>query len=265
MRSAIPLPAAPLLMLAGCGGSGREALLGGASSERLTLRPAGSVEGTPLGYAEYLPPGYGDATPRPLLVFLHGVAENGDGSETELGRLFKHGVPMLIQKDDWRDDRPFIVLMPQYGPDAAEECRLADDLDSFLKFALDRYDVDKARVYLTGVSCGAIGAWDYLAAHSDELVAGAVLIAGHATYAFAQAGCALGRVPVWAFHGAKDEIVPKIHIVTPIRELQACTDPAPADVRLTIYPDADHDAWSRTYDLSAGHDIYAWLLGNKHG
>jgi predicted peptidase len=258
------LVAATVLMLAGCGDDGRDALPGGPSSERLSLRPAGSVDGAPLGYAEYVPPGYGDGTPRPLLVFLHGVDENGDGSEAALGRLFKLGVPMLIQKDDWNDDRPFIVLMPQYGPDAAQDCRLADELDSFLKFALDHYDVEQARVYLTGVSCGAIGAWDYLAAHTDELVAGAVLIAGHATEAFAQAGCALGRVPVWAFHGDVDSAVPKVLIVTPIRDLEACTDPAPVDLQLTIYPETDHDSWSRTYDLSAGHDIYAWLLGHKH-
>jgi hypothetical protein len=30
-----------------------------------------------------------------------------------------------------------------------------------------------------------------------------------------------------------------------------------------IYPDADHDSWTRTYSLSAGHDIYAWLLANS--
>jgi hypothetical protein len=130
-------------VLAGCGG-GREALPGGPSSERVTLQTAGSVEGAPLGYVEYLPPGYGDGTSRPLLVFLHGVDENGDGSETALGRLFKLGVPRLIQKDDWPED------------------------------------------------------------------------------------------------------------------------PTPVDVRLTVYPRTDHDAWSRTYDLSAGHDIYAWLLGNEH-
>ena len=93
---------------------------------------------------EYLPPGYGDGTSRPLLVFLHGVDENGDGSETALGRLFKLGVPMLIQKDDWPEDRPFIVLMPQYGHDAAQDCRLADEIDSFLGFALNHYDVDQA-------------------------------------------------------------------------------------------------------------------------
>jgi hypothetical protein len=43
----------------------------------------------------------------------------------------------------------------------------------------------------------------------------------------------------------------------------SCKDPRPDQLELTIYPDADHDAWSRTYDLSAGHDIYAWLLQHE--
>lgn len=92
-------------MLAGCGG-GPEGLPPGPSSERVTLRPAGSIEGASLGYVEYLPPGYGDGAPRPLLLFLHGWGENGDGSETALGRLFKLGVPMLVESDDWPDERP---------------------------------------------------------------------------------------------------------------------------------------------------------------
>jgi hypothetical protein len=71
-------------------------------------------------------------------------------------------------------------------------------------------------------------------------------------------------VPVWAFHGDIDSTVPTIHIVDPITDLKACTDPAPVDLRLTIYPRTDHDAWSQTYDLSAGHDVYAWLLGHEH-
>ena len=250
-----------ILTLGACGG-GSGGHREGRSEEGLSLRPAGSVEGAPLGFAEYLPPGYGDGTARPLLVFTHGVAENGDGSKSALGRLFKLGIPKLIKNDDWPEDRPFIVLMPQYGPDEAEECRHADEIDAFLRFAMDHYEVDEDRVYLTGVSCGAIGVWDYLGAHVDEIVAGAVLIAGHTSDAFAQAGCELGRVAIWAFHGDVDGIVPKRFIVGPIRDLKACTNPAPLDVRLTIYPGVGHNAWGPTYDLSAGHEIYAWLIGH---
>ena len=38
----------------------------------------------------------------------------------------------------------------------------------------------------------------------------------------------------------------------------------PADLRLTVYPGVGHDSWDRTYDLSAGHDIYSWLLTHEH-
>src|SRR5688500_16949269 len=223
------------LVIAACD-RGEEGLPGGPSSQRLALKPAGSVQGASLGYAEYLPPGYGDGTPRPLLVFLHGTGENGDGTGTALDRIFKLGIPKLIENDDWPEDRPFIVLMPQYGFDRAQDCQLADEVDAFLRFSIDRYDVDEGRVYLTGVSCGAIGAWAYLGADLDEIVAGAVLISGQARDAIAEAGCALGRVPIWAFHGSSDGIVPAQFIEEPMAVLEACTDPPPVDVRLTIYP-----------------------------
>ena len=40
----------------------------------------------------------------------------------------------------------------------------------------------------------------------------------------------------------------------------ACPQPR-RDAELTVYPGVDHDSWTRTYDLSADHDIYDWLLG----
>jgi dienelactone hydrolase len=114
------------------------------------------------------------------------------------------------------------------------------------------------------MSCGAIAAWDYLGAHTDELIAAAVLIAGDGRGALAAAGCNLGRVPIWAFHGAEDEVVDPAGSADPITALEACTEPKAVDARLTVYPDADHDAWDRTYDLSAGHAVYAWLLTHRH-
>ncbi len=49
----------------------------------------------------------------------------------------------------------------------------------------------------------------------------------------------------------------------PINGLMGC-EPLP-DVQLTIYPgESEHDAWTKTYDLSAGNDIYSWLLEHVH-
>lgn len=226
----------------------------------MVRRSIGS-EGAPMGYLEYLPPGYGDGEPRPLLVFLHGSGEAGDGTDAALEPVATLGIPPLIEAGDWPEDRPFVVLAPQYPTERTEaDCALAEDVADFLDFAMEQYEVDATRVYLTGISCGAIGVWDYLGAHGDEVVAAAVPISGHAEWAFEAYGCAAGRVPVWAFHGAQDEIVPTVHIEEPMDQIRDCTDPAPAEMTLTVYPDREHDAWIPAYDLSAGDDPYAWLL-----
>jgi predicted peptidase len=252
-----------LFLGAACGSEPEPPTARPSPSEPLTgrpvLKPAGSVDRAPLGYIEYLPPDYGDGEARPLLVFLHGAGESGYGTEASLDAVFKLGISKLIQNDDWPASRPFIVLMPQYGADDANDCQLADEIDAFLSFAIDNYDVDEERVYLTGISCGAIGAWDYLAVNGDGVVAAAVLIASHAEDAFAKAGCALGEVPIWVFHGEADSIVPIHFVEDRIAALQAC-DPPPEELKLTVYPGVDHNSWSRTYNLSEGHDVYAWLL-----
>lgn len=230
----------------------------------LQVRPIGE-SGAPLGYLEYLPSGYDDGESRPLLVFLHGSGEAGDGSEAALRLVEKLGLPQLMAAGDWPEDQPFVVLSPQYGTEAAEgDCDTAADIAEFLEFALQHYRIDASRVYLTGISCGAIGIWDYLAVHGDEAVAAVVPISGHAEWALEKGGCApLTEVPVWAFHGARDDIVPVVNIEGPMDKIRECEGAASAEMKLTVYPDADHDAWTRTYDLSAGHDIYAWMLEHE--
>lgn len=230
------------------------------SRDRLTFQPADSVEGAPLGYAEYLPPDYGDGAPIPLLVFLHGYGESGDGALASLAALTATGVPELISHNQWPDDRPWVVLMPQHEDRPPSLCTEAGEIEAFLAFAIERYEIDAERVYLTGLSCGAIGAWSYLGAHTNELVAAAVLIAGNGYGAVDEAGCDLGRVPVWALHGTEDDVLALRGSVYPITYLESCTNPPPTEARLTVYPGVDHDSWTRTYDLSAGNDIYSWLL-----
>lgn len=231
------------------------------SGTRQTPRPIGSVKGAPLGYLEYLPPGYGKE-PSPLLVFLHGSGESGPGDKLALQGLTDTGIPSLIADDQWPDDRPFVVLSPQHDEDPPSYCTTADEIDAFVRFALKHYDVDPTRVYLTGLSCGAIGLWNYLGAHGGGLVAGAVPIAGYGIGAVERTGCALASVPIWAFHGALDDRVAVRGDVYPVTTLQACTDPPPVDSRVTVYPLESHDAWTITYSGRAGYDIYDWLLAH---
>jgi predicted peptidase len=232
------------------------------SADHLTTHEQGSVKGASLGYLEYLPPDYEDKAQSPLLVFLHGSGESGNGTTLDLSRLTGTAIPFLVDTNRWPDDRPFVVLMPQHADAPGSPCFTAAEIDAFMAFAIDHYDIDPKRVYLTGLSCGAIGMWNYLGAHADEVLAAAVPIAGYGIGAFDRRGCALGELPIWAFHGAEDDSVVLRGDVYPMESLQACTDPKAVDARLTVYPDSGHDVWSRTYDTTAGYDIYSWMLSH---
>ena len=232
----------------------------------ITAHPVGSA-GNDIGLLSYLPPGYetGDAD-RPLLVFLHGSEEYGDGSESQMRKVLANGIPTMIAAGSWPADLPFIVLMPQYSfAEANGPCALNDEIESVIEWADRTYRIDPARIYLTGISCGAIGVLDYLAGSQERRVAATVPISS-APYVSAsqvegvRGGCAIARTPTWFFHGALDDIVPVHYVEDAVAELRACKDPAPKEVKLTVYPDADHDAWTRTYDGSGGHDIFQWLL-----
>jgi poly(3-hydroxybutyrate) depolymerase len=238
-------------------------LPGGPASGRLTAHPAGSVMGTTSGYWEYLPPHYGNGALYPLMLFGHGSGENGDGSLAQLQKVLTHGPPKLIKADQWPDARPWVVLAPQHAGSGATNCPSAQQVDDFMTFALAHYEIDPKRVYLTGLSCGGISTWNYLGAHTDERVAAAVPIAGDGRPAFKEAGCQLGKVPVWAFHGLADDQVAPAGSIETIADLKACTNPAAVDARITTYPGVKHDSWTQTYDLSnPANDIYAWMLSH---
>lgn len=243
----------------GDSGQESEGSLPSESSRYQVARPIGSTEAN-AGYWEYLPPSYG-TEPLPLLVALHGIDENGEGSASTLPDVLVNGVPMLIARDRWPTERAFVVLSPQF---TGEYCPDPRWVATFLEYAIGNYEIDPDRVYLTGLSCGAYGVWNYLAAYLDQHVAAAVPIAGDGQSAWTQAGCDLGRVPIWAFHGDDDTRVEPIGTLLPVGNLQQC-ELLPRDLRITTYLGVGHDSWSRTYDLTAGHDIYTWMLSHVRG
>jgi poly(3-hydroxybutyrate) depolymerase len=270
--------------------------IGSTSSQRYTLRPAGSTA-SPLGYGEYLPSSYGVGGPSPLLVFLHGAGEGGDGSTEDLTHLAWNAIPRYVANDLWPGERPFVVLAPQhddtvnppeygddYGacesedfpgscwltvqhrlgnPTPGSPCFVPDEVRDFIDYAVSAYDVDPSRVYLTGLSCGGYGTWEYLADNGGSQVAAAVPVAGEGRPAWDTAGCDLADVPVWAFHGALDDVVDPQGSIVPVTRLRTTCGVAEVGARLTVYPDLDHDSWDLTYGVGGPHDVYGWLLARS--
>jgi len=208
-----------------------------------------------IGYLWYAPESYRKSSTEqaPLLVFLHGSGEKGNGT-TELNRVRVHGPPRLVHEGR---EFPFIVVSPQLpssqgGWSSGLVKQLIDTLQS-------RFRVDASRIYVTGLSLGAMGTWSFALAH-PTVAAAVVPIAGSGNPGSA---CAMRNVPVWAFHGDADGTVNISGSRSMIDALNACVPQTSTTPRFTIYPGVGHDSWTRTYSGSAGHDIYAWLLTHR--
>lgn len=108
------------------------------------------------------------------------------------------------------------------------------------------YDVDSARIIVTGYSMGAIGAWHYVT-HYPETFSAAVPVSG-----FPNGGIAC-TVPVFTFHTASDELFELTRLESLVAELQASGCP----VRLTRVDANGH------YDLDGFRDalgaVPSWL------
>lgn len=187
----------------------------------------------------------------PLVLFLHGAGERGDGSDEQLKKVAVHGPPKQAAAGR---QFPFIVVSPQCSYDEPNIPRgwQADQLLALLDKLETELKIDTDRVYLTGLSMGGFGSWRLAAAAPTRFAAVAPICGGGNPNDVA----ALVDVPVWAFHGAKDPVVKlesSIMCIDAIRE-------AGGHPRLTVYPEASHDSWTQTYDNPM---FYEWLLGER--
>lgn len=201
-----------------------------------------------LDYLISLPTGYENQPGRrwPLLFFLHGAGERGD----DVNRLRVNGIPSVLDRGD---DLPFIVVCPQCPAKTLWAAQL-DALDALLNEIVATYDVDQSRIYLTGLSMGGNGTWHLAAAYPQRFAAIAPICGwGDFWSGFPDQVSVLKDVPTWAFHGARDTVVPLAGSQVLVDKLQE----SGGDVRLTVYPEAGHDSWTATYD---NPELYTWLL-----
>ena len=63
-------------------------------------------------------------------------------------------------------------------------------------------------------------------------------------------------MPIWAFHGDRDPVVP----VEDTRTMIAAVRKAGGRPKMTIYPGVKHNSWSATY---GNPEVMAWLFAQK--
>lgn len=205
-----------------------------------------------LNYLLFLPKDYSNGSGKrwPLILFLHGAGERG----TNVWKVATHGPPKNVVE---HPEFPFILVSPQC-PEGKTWSN--DALLGLLDEIMKTYAVDKSRVYLTGLSMGGYGSWSLGLAHPEKFAAMVPICGGgeriHVLLASRENKEALTSLGVWAFHGAKDPVVP---VEESERMIEMLKRAGVEDVKLTIYPEAQHDSWTETY---RNPELYEWLL--KH-
>lgn len=203
-----------------------------------------------LQYLLFLPEGYkADAEKSwPLMIFLHGSGERG----TNLAKVAVHGPPKTVKT---KKDFPFILVSPQCpsGQLWSDEAVLAlmDEIQ-------EKYRVDRDRIYLTGLSMGGYGTWSLGLKYPERFAAIAPICGGGSILDVLLVApgkqAALKKLAVWAFHGAKDNVVPLQQSEEMINALKKAGN---QNTKLTVYPEAGHDSWTEAYNSQELHD---WLL-----
>ncbi len=224
-----------------------------------------------IGYLEYLPPGYEDNTDLyPVIIFLHGSGERGDGSPGALEKVKGNGPPRHINQghtmcfDINGEEECFIVLSPQTNRWAFPGYEFIPFVDN----AIANYRIDPNRVYLTGLSMGGQGTWEVT--YSDQNVpnrfAALAPIAGRGNF---QKACTIAEngTPVWGFHGDSDNAISLYSGQRPINGMLAC-DPEPVPL-FTIYENVGHSGtWTRAYRTDNSlhtPNLYQWFLAQRMG
>ena len=195
-----------------------------------------------LPWLEYAPAGQPPPNGWPLVLYLHGAGEKGDG----LAAVRASPLPALLEKDL---RPPMLVACPQcpLGPGWP-----IDALAALLDHLVAHDDVDRDAVHLVGISMGARGAWEFAYAHADR-PASLVAVAGFGIPTLAPL---VANIPAWLFHGAEDAVVPAARS----RDMAEALAAAGANVRIEALPGEGHDCGAAVF---ARRDLWSWLTEQR--
>lgn len=225
-----------------------------------------SSKGDSLRYRMIHPESVKPGEKFPLVLFLHGAGERGNDNEKQLA----NGGQMFLNPVN-QEKFPAFVLVPQCPvdkywayPERPKSFVPADmpvgqeitPIFQTLKQLLDSYlampEVDKQRVYIIGLSMGAMGTYD-LVARYPEIFAAAIPICGTVNPSrLATAKDVKFRI----FHGDADNVV----TVEGSREAYKALRAAGADVEYIEFPGCNHGSWNPAFNYPGFMD---WLFKQK--
>jgi len=225
-------------------------------------------DGRTYAWSVMIPPGAKEGGPG--LLFLHGYGECGDDGKKNLAV----GLPPAVRKNPqlW----PMVIIVPQKPVHNSEWEDHEAAVLAILDLAAEKGHYDPKRLAITGLSQGGHGTIWFAANHRDRFKA-AVPVCGYIDRRFddnnvriagpgassTQPGVVaaaekLRTMPLWLFHGGKDDVIPPSESRSLFQALGAPekNDPG-ATVCYTEFSDANHNSWDAAY---ADPELVAWLL-----
>ncbi|MDA7880746.1 alpha/beta hydrolase-fold protein [Akkermansiaceae bacterium] len=207
-------------------------------------------ENTVVSYLQYLPEDFDEndqSKQWPLMLFLHGRGE----SNGPLSGLKKWGPCRLIKEGK---KFPFIIISPQcpktswWSNDDQQQI-----LEKLLAEVQKQFPIDQSRIYLTGLSMGGFGSWE-LAARNPKTFAAVLPICGGGNI---KNGPKLIDIPIWAWHGTADKIVPfskSSDMVLAVKRAGGNT------IKFTKLVGVGHVSWPQAYN---DPKVWEWLTQQK--
>lgn len=221
-----------------------------------------------LDYRILLPENFDPAKKYPVLFFLHGSGERGLDNHSQL----LHGGGLFL-KPELRKDFPAIIIFPQcpsesywanvkFGTPGEKEkfifqkggspTKAMHALLGLVDQTLQKPYVDLNQVYVGGLSMGGMGTFEILR-RRPRTFAAAFSICGGDHIANVEK---YKHVPLWIFHGAKDDVVNPSFSIAISNQLKIIGK----EVKITIYPEANHNSWDNAFGEA---ELLPWLFGHR--
>ncbi|MGH9702322.1 MAG: prolyl oligopeptidase family serine peptidase [Candidatus Acidiferrales bacterium] len=217
-----------------------------------------SASGAQLPYRLFVPIHYDAAKKYPLVLWLHGAAGRGADNLLQISggnKLGSHAFtdPQVQAKN------PVFVLAPQCPlghywtfSDTVSAGPQLDLAFEILQAIRKEFNIDSERVYVSGQSMGGAGAWAAITSHPSLFAAAVPLCA----YGDPSKMKLLAGIPIWAFQGTADEVVPLERVHATISALRA----AGGHPKYTEYPGVGHAVWEKAF---LDPDLVPWVLAQR--
>ena len=207
------------------------------------------IENDTLNYRILKPINYNPNLQYPVHLFLHGSGERGSDNSSQL----VHGSELFLKKNN-RELYPSWVIFPQasqndwwgYKDPYKFDYNVKDSkamglvvklMDKFI----ERKDVDKNRVYVSGLSMGGMGTFVILNLRPD-MFAAATPICGDGDPKKVENFSK--KTPIWIFHGSDDTVVsPKQSLKMAKAIIESGGSP-----KITFYENVGHDSWNNAFN-----------------